>query len=104
KRQEAALKELAQFGARVEPALRAALASGKVAPDSRKRIEKFLHDLDETELAISAEDVLHVRAVQALERIGTNRARQMLGQLARGAETSPRTRAAVEALGRLGAP
>src|SRR5262249_19951658 len=50
--------------------------------------------------ALSAEDLLHVRAIQALERMGTKRAWQLLHTLAQGAEKSPRTRAAVEALER----
>ncbi len=56
---------------------------------------------DAKEAAISAEEVLHIRAIQALERIGTPRARQLLDKISQGAETSPRTRAAVEALLRL---
>ncbi len=48
--------------------------------------------------ALCAEDVLHDRAIQALERRGTKRAYRLLAKLAQGAEMSPRTRAAVEAL------
>jgi WD40 repeat protein len=56
---------------------------------------------DEKLPAISAEDILHIRAIQALERIGTKQARQLLEKLAQGAEISPRTRAASEALRRM---
>jgi hypothetical protein len=98
--QEAALKDLAQLGTLVEPTLRAALSSKRVPLGSQRRIENLLLDLEEKDTAISGEDVLHVRAIQALERIGTERARRLLRNLAQGAETSPRTRAAAEALGR----
>ena len=56
---------------------------------------------DDKQTAISPEDVLHMRAVQALERIGTKPAWRLLENLARGAEASPRTQAATEAIGRL---
>jgi WD40 repeat protein len=99
-RRDAALKEVARLGTLVEPALRAAASSGKLSPAALRRIEKLLHDLDEKPPPVSAEDLLHVRAVQALERIGTKPARQLLEKLAQGAEASPRTRAAAEALRR----
>jgi WD40 repeat protein len=51
--------------------------------------------------SLSAEDVLHLRAIQALERIGTKQARQLLETVRQGAELSPRTRAAREALRRM---
>lgn len=50
---------------------------------------------------LDAEELLHLRAIQALERIGTKRSRQLLEKLAQGAETSPRTRTANEALKRI---
>ena len=98
---DAALKELAQLGTLVEPALQAAISSEKVPQAAQRRVEKLLHDLDDNQTAISAEDVFHMRSVQALERIGTKPARQLLEKLAQGAEMSPRTRAAVEALRRM---
>jgi hypothetical protein len=99
--QEAATKELARLGTLVEPALRAALSSKKLPLASQGRIERLLHDLDEKQAAISVEDLLHVRAIQALERIGTKRARQLLANLAQGAEASPRTQSALAALWRM---
>src|SRR5438034_10337524 len=95
------MKELVRLGALIEPALRASLSSKEGASASRARVEKLLRDLDEKQTAVSAEDVFHIRAVQALERIGTNRARRLLENLAQGAETGSRTRAAVEALRRI---
>jgi WD40 repeat protein len=82
-------------------------AIGRMIADPERAIPFLEHRLhsapkpDAKEAAISAEEVLHIRAIQALERIGTKRARQLLEKIAQGAETSPRTRAAVEALGRL---
>ena len=100
---ELAQSGLTELGPLVEPALRAALASEQVPEGAQKRIEQLLQALDEKRGAGSAEDVFHIRAVQALERIGTKPARQILATIARGAELSPRTRAAAEALARLGA-
>jgi WD40 repeat protein len=58
-------------------------------------------DAEEKQPIISPDDILHLRAIQALERIGTKRAGQLLQNLAQGAELSPRTRAAVDALRRM---
>ncbi|HYV38592.1 MAG TPA: WD40 repeat domain-containing protein [Gemmataceae bacterium] len=101
KRRDAALKELGELGILVEPALQAALASGKVSPKSKAPIEKLLQNLAEKQPTLSAADIFHVRVIQALERTGTKQARQLLENLAQGAEMSPRTRAAIEALGRM---
>ncbi len=86
-------------------------AIGRMIADPQRTLdflERRLHASPKVEAkdvqrltAISAEDVLHIRAIQALERMGTKRARQLLENLARGAEMSPRTRTAVEALSRL---
>jgi hypothetical protein len=54
--------------------------------------------------ALSAEELLHLRAIQVLERVNSARARQLLEGLAEGAEASERTRAAAEALRRMGTP
>jgi hypothetical protein len=50
---------------------------------------------------LSSQDVLHIRAIQALERIDMDRARKLLEKLAKGEEKNPRTRAAIEALRRM---
>jgi WD40 repeat protein len=102
KLREAAAKELAGLGPLAEPALRAALSSEKVPAGAKKRIDPLLRELDGKLTVLSAEDVFHLRAIQALERIGTKRARELLATLGQGAEASPRTRAAAEALARLG--
>ncbi len=84
------------------PAIGRMIANPQRALDFLERRLRPVHrpEAKKGPLGISAEDVLHLRAVQALERIGTERARRLLEGLARGAETSPRTRAAAEALGR----
>ncbi len=82
---DAATKELVRLGPLAEPALRAALSSDKTALQSKERLDKLLRDLEQNQPAISTEDVLHVRAIQALERIGTKRARQLLENIAQGA-------------------
>ena len=64
-RREAATTELAILGTLVEPALRVALSSEKVPLGSQRRIEKLLRDLDEKQTVISAEEVLHLRGIQA---------------------------------------
>ena len=97
---ETATRELARLGASVEPALRAALSSDKVPVGAKRQIESLLQDMDEKPTAVSPEDFLHIRGIQALERIGTERARKVLKSIAQGEEMSPRTRAAVEALRR----
>lgn len=84
-------------------------AIGRLIADPERAVaflERRLHaapriDPDEKPAAISAQEVFHVRAVQVLERIATKPARQLLEKLAQGAEASPPTRAAVEALRRM---
>jgi WD40 repeat protein len=101
--QESARLGLTELGPLVEPALRVTLSSDALPAGSKKQIEQLLQNLDEKPALSGAEDVLHIRAIQVLERIGTKRAKRLLEAIARGAESSPRTRAAVEALARLGA-
>ena len=67
----------------------------------RLRLKNLLQPLDGGERHLSAEDLAHVRAVQVLERIGAAAARQLLKQLAEGAEGAVQTRDAQEALQRL---
>jgi hypothetical protein len=93
---EAATKELAAQGERVQPALRQAL-HGAPSAEVRRRLEGLL-----APHRVPTGEVLRVlRAVWVLERIGTAEARQILQALASGA-MAPQTRAAREALERLG--
>jgi hypothetical protein len=96
-KREAATKELAALGERAEPALRAALAANP-SPEQRQRLDKLLAAPLE---APPPETLRFLRAVQALEAIGSAEARAMLRDLAKGDPTAPETKAAVGALERL---
>jgi hypothetical protein len=95
---EAARKELYDLGDLAEPALRQALA-GDPPLETRKRIETLL---DVQPLLVRSPAVLRqLRAIQALEQIGTPAARQVLRHLAGGTPLARETREARAALQRL---
>jgi hypothetical protein len=88
----AAMEELA------EPALRKALQPG-IALEQRRRLELLLTPL---EIAIPSQPQRRVlRAIEALEWIGTAQARDVLRALAAGAPEARQTREAQAALLRL---
>jgi RNA polymerase sigma factor (sigma-70 family) len=78
---ERATAELEKLGPSAEPALRKALA-GQPSAELRRRAEKLLLKLQRREL--SSEQVRALRALQALEWMGTPEARQVLKALAGG--------------------
>jgi RNA polymerase sigma factor (sigma-70 family) len=78
---EQATKELRAMGDRAAPVLRKALA-GSPSAEARQRLSALLRQLDG--VPASAETVREVRAVEALEAIGTAEARRLLNQLAAG--------------------
>jgi dipeptidyl aminopeptidase/acylaminoacyl peptidase len=78
---EQATKDLEAMGDRAAPALRKALASDP-SPEARRRLGELLARVDGGSL--SAETVREVRAVEALEAIGSPEARQLLDKLAAG--------------------
>jgi hypothetical protein len=88
---------LTALGERREPALRAALAANP-SPEQRNRIEKLLAG----PFAVPPESVRFLRAVQALEAIGSPAACELLQDLAKGDATAAETKAAAAALARLG--
>jgi WD40 repeat protein len=95
---EAASRELKKLGAPAEAALRAALV--KQPPlETRVRIEAVLAAL--ARQALSPEELRQLRAVQALERVGTPAARRVLESLAAGWPVARQTREARAALTRL---
>jgi hypothetical protein len=95
---EAASRALKQLGAPAEAALRAAL--DKQPPlETRARIEAVLAALARQPL--SPEELRQLRAVQALERVGTPAARRVLESLAAGCPVARQTREARAALARL---
>jgi RNA polymerase sigma factor (sigma-70 family) len=97
-RREAATNQLTAFGERAGPALRAALDAGP-SVEKRRRIEQILRTHNAPP---SGEALRHLRAVEALERIGTDDAREVLATLARGVTGARLTREAEAALQRLG--
>jgi RNA polymerase sigma factor (sigma-70 family) len=94
---EKATAELGKCGELAEPALRRALAQQPTL-EQRHRIELLLSKLD---AAIPDGEALRsLRAVRALEHTGTSEARQLLRELASGAEDARLTRQAKAALGK----
>ncbi len=92
------MEELKQLGERAEPGLREALQD-KLPLEARKRVEELLEGV-----AASATDpqrLRDLRAVEALEHIGTPEARQVLQTLADGAPTARLTREAKASLQRI---
>jgi WD40 repeat protein len=96
-RQKAAAN-LLKTGEQVVPALRKILASTPPL-ETRKRVEELLQKL--TGGTLTAEQLRLIRAVEALERIGTSEARQVLRTLAQGAPGALPTREAEAALNRI---
>jgi hypothetical protein len=96
-RRERASRRLAEFREEAEPTLRQALAT-QPAAEARRRLEQILNGprpIPPPELLRS------LRALQVLEAIGDEPARQVLSRLAEGASASPLTREARAALQRL---
>ena len=95
---EAASQELARWRYRAEPLLRRALDE-KPSQEARRRLQAILAEPNRP----TAEDVRRLRAIAVLERIGTPEARQVLANLAGGAEAreTHEAKAALERLKRL---
>jgi hypothetical protein len=93
---EAATKELGKMGEAITPLLQRAL-EGELSAEARRRIETTLARLD---VGPSGEAHRALRAIQALEIIGTAEARDLLRKLADGAPAR-QTREAKAALERL---
>jgi hypothetical protein len=94
-----ATRELAALGELVEPALREAARSPGSLERSR-RLALLLRKLEEHRLVPRA--VRELRAVETLEKMGTDQAKTILGRLATGAPGARLTRDAEAALERLG--
>jgi WD40 repeat protein len=95
---ERAYKELEKLGDRAEAALRQALADQPSA-ELRRRGSQLLDGIERRHL--TAEQLRALRALEALEQIGTPAAREVLEGLARGAADDRQTREAKAALERL---
>jgi RNA polymerase sigma factor (sigma-70 family) len=96
-RREEATAALAKAGPLCEPAVRRAIQN-KPTPEARQRLEKVLAGIS---LRPSANDVVHSRAVHALELAGTDAARKVLAEWASGIEGAWLTADARAALRRL---
>jgi hypothetical protein len=94
---ESAMRELRALGEQTEAALEAALAK-KPPEETRRRVEQLLATVWRDR---SPEALRQLRAVEALEWVGTPAARQALEHLAGGAPGATLTRAAAAALHRL---
>ncbi len=94
---EKATRALLELGDQAEPALQAAL-TGKPSPELRRRTEKLLEQLDP---AKSPQLLRSLRAVEALEHIGTAEAQQVLATVAIGAPKARLTQEAKASLDRL---
>ncbi|HTU91713.1 MAG TPA: WD40 repeat domain-containing protein [Gemmataceae bacterium] len=93
-----AMNELARMGKFAEPKLRKLLTE-KPSLEVRRRTEELLSLLDNP--SATTEHLRVLRAVEVLERIGTDSARQALQALAEGAASAGLTREAKAALTRL---
>lgn len=97
-KREAASRELAMLGAPVEPALREALEKAP-SPEVRRRLQALLVGLRRD---LSAEELRQLRALRALELMGTAAALDLLRDVAHEAPEGPVARQARGALRRLG--
>jgi hypothetical protein len=88
------LRELADIAV---PALERSLADSP-SLETRRRVEKLLNEIERPDFSRVRQKL---RAVEALERIGTAEARELLATLARGAPEARLTREAAGALRRL---
>jgi hypothetical protein len=93
---EAAGKALLASLRRVEPALRAALATA-TSPEQKQRLSALLAAADK----YTPDELRHIRAMEVLERIGTPAAADLAAKLAGGAANAILTREAKATLARL---
>jgi WD40 repeat protein len=96
KEREAARRQLERWRWTVEADVRKAVAA-RSSLEVLRRLERLLDALDRP----TAEEVLHTRCVEILERIGSAEAKKLLRQLADGDPLQVLTREARAALGRL---
>jgi hypothetical protein len=96
-RREAAARALGELEEQAGPALEEAL-KGNPSAEQRKRLEALLAD---PRIVRSPDNLSRIRAIQALEHIGTRPAREVLATLAAGAPEARPTKEAKEALERL---
>lgn len=95
-----ASSELRKLGTQAEPQLRRTL-EGTQNAEVRQRIRVLLTALTSPLQKYSGEPLRRIRAIQVLERIGTERAVKLLEKLAQGSATARETIDAKAALGRI---
>jgi HEAT repeat protein len=95
---EQAVTELEKLAERAEPALKK-LLEGQPSPEARRRAEAILAKLGGP--VTSSEQLRTLRAIEALEHIGTPEARQVLEKLATGAAGARETEDARRSVERL---
>jgi hypothetical protein len=93
-----ASQELEKLGERATPSLRKALKR-KPSLEARRKLEQLLERLEG--FPLSPERLREIRAVEALEHIGSTEARQLLQSLATGVPEARLTREAKASLDRL---
>jgi WD40 repeat protein len=93
-----AMNELSRLEGQASPALKKAL-SGKISAEATKRIRQLLEKLEVP--GLSPEQMRAMHAVEALEQIGSAKAREVLRALSKGAAGARLTQEAREALARL---
>jgi WD40 repeat protein len=95
---EQATTDLAKLGEAVEPALKKLLA-GQPSAEAKRRAEELLAKLGG--VVTNPEQLRTLRAIEALEHIGTPEAKQVLEKLAKGAAGARETEDARRSLARL---
>jgi WD40 repeat protein len=95
---ERAARDLEKLGVAVAPSLRNVL-EGTPSAELRRRAQEILTKVEAA--GLTANQVREFRALEALERIGTPAARQVLADLAGGVATVPLTLEATAALKRM---
>jgi hypothetical protein len=97
---DTALSELEKLGARAEEGLRKMIGD-KVSAEIRLRVERLLEDLDRQTRRPRGERLRRLRAIAALELIGTDTARALLKSLAFGSKSERERLLATACLKRL---
>jgi WD40 repeat protein len=90
--------ELEELGELAETALSKALA-GNLSLEARRRVENQLHKVEAR--ILTPKQLLNLRALEVLEHIGTQKAKQVLEKIAKGAPKARLTQEAIASLQRL---
>jgi HEAT repeat protein len=97
---QASSNALEKLGEAVEPALTKLLAD-KPPLEVRQRIDALLTKLEKSPVELTPDELRSLRAIRALEQIGTKEAQRLLEEMARGNESSLVTQDAMASAKRL---